>query len=210
MKLYNNIIVTLDIYGNMYFSMSENDDECYQLNINGKDELYLDYFKYTILDNISYPCKPFLVEENNLKKQVEKDLEELNELEDIDDEDEEEIYIPEDEDIYLEKEDDYNCDIFNADNDEFCDEYYFEFYSNNKNNANNTETKIIERNEDIGALYNSYIYKNTELILLSRSNSSTYIVKIFNDATILFRPIGSKEKKYYLVFESNIIKLVKQ
>lgn len=207
MKLCNNIVVSLDVIGNMYLSISENDDMCYQLGINGKDELYLDYFNYTILNNNIYPCKPFLVEENNLKKKVEEDLEELNELEDFDDEEEEEIYIPEDEDIFLEKEEEYNYDIFNEDEDEE-DEYYFDFYSNNKNN--NIETKIIERNEDIGALYNSYIYKNSELILLSRSHSSTYIIKIYNDNTILFRPIGSREKKYIIVLESNIIKLVKE
>lgn len=190
------IYISIDTIGNLYLSLLEYDNRCYQININARNELYLDHYDHNITSLDPWPCKPFLVEENNLKKKIETECAEEEE-----EDDEEEIYIPEEENIYLEAEE-YNDDIFDVNEDTINDEYDFDFFANNSN------MKVLERDNDIGALYNSYVYEDSKLIFMSRSNTA-YIVKLYNDATILFRPIGSREIKYNIIITDNNINILR-
>lgn len=194
------VIVSFDNYGNVFLSLNEYDDKCYQVCVDAKNRLYLDYYDHKIINkNYSFD-KKFLVEQKNLKKKIQEKMESAKEE---DDAEEEEIYIPEDEDLYLEGDEEYNDDIFDINDgiDEDNDESTFEFY---KNSQLTTTIQIMERDVSINSLYNTYVYENDSLVSMARSCFSAYILKIYDNGTILFRPIGSAEQPYKIKVDGNV------
>lgn len=194
------IHISFDKYGNLYLSNNKMDNECYQINVNNKNQLYLDYYNYNIIKKYENIYKKFGIEEQHLKKKINKEIENIK-IEDPEcDEEEEEIYIPEDESLYIENDNDNDND---NDNYNICynNGEDFEFFALATKKLN-----IFKRNENIQALYNTYVYVNNELQIMSRSIDSCYILKIYDDI-IYFRAIGSKEYKYKITTLDNKINI---
>jgi hypothetical protein len=203
--LDNHIHASFDNYGCIYFSFNEFDSKSYQLNINARNKLYLDYYDFNIQNKNVCFDKKFLIEQNKLKKKAQENINlAKQELED----EEDEIYVPEDEDLFLEGSEVVDDDIFDVNDGEETEgstESTFEFYNNSQIA---TSIKIMERDVEIDALYNSYVYEDNKLVSMARSCFSGYIIKLYNTGVIQFRPIGGKEINYRLTLTEYGLDLV--
>ena len=202
----NNIYISLDNYGNIYLSLEEHSARAYQICIDAKNRLYLDYYDFMVINKNLLIDKKFMVEQNNLKKRIKEEINAAKEEEDIDDDCVEDIIVPEIEDVVFENTNDDTDYIFDIDEgkDDDPNQTAFIVYSNN---AIKTPVSIEERDCYVNALYDTYIYENLQLVTVSRSHFSGYIIKIYSDGIIRFRQVGGREQSMKMVATDNGIEL---
>lgn len=201
--------IGFDSYGNVYLYF-DSLDKAYQLNVNGKNIPYLEPGQYNIIKRSNKNIGTFTIldSETSLKSKVDKHLEEEHAYDSDDDYDLDgdniSDYYPEDS-TYLHNDDLQHDDelidenMLNAYGD---DNLKFNFWSFSKDE----QISIYDiENEDIMALYDTYIYDNGQLIFKSNSKNgnSIYRLCIHLDGTILFRPIGYTERIFNILINSD-------
>lgn len=234
----NNIIecvLSFDIYGNLYiYTNNKKDSKTYQVNISGKNEIYLESNNYEILNKYDGKLNTFmLLDKNNSLKTKIKNLKIERNSENLDDnldhdeteyDSEEEYdlegdkikqdYYPEDND-HLDNNNDNDNDsdgteIYDEDNIKMYGQsnLQFSFWTQNIENDIDINERV---NGDIMALYDTYIYDNNDNLIFkssSRDASSIYRIKIYQRGDIFFRPIGYKEMKYKIINENDVLSFV--
>lgn len=182
--------ISFDFYGNLYFELN---DKSYQVNIDGQNRPVLDCGDYTIINtsnNITINKFNSIEASNILREKAKKTLEEDGESYDA----------------YTENYDyAINKNLNNSDNEIIDEDIENQYGNHNKpfNFTNNNSIIPINMREfgDICALYNSYIYNGTDVCFISTSSNETsyYVIKVYTNGNIQFRPIGYSEKLYKLV-----------
>jgi hypothetical protein len=188
--------ITFDVYGNLYIN------DTYQLNVDGCNIPYLESGEYNILDNKSKVKISKITEERFLLKEKVRDT---LKLDDNSSEEDEIDYYPENNEQYDQSSESEEI------NEDIIKKYGEHNIPFNFGNSAFGDDIIKERNNgDIMALYDTYLYDNNNLVFKSNSNdnSSIYVLKIWTDGSILFRPIGYKEAKYRVGSENDILSLV--
>ena len=177
----NKIPLSVDDNGNLYFT---HNDITSQVNIDNKNNIYLDADDYTILTKLNIPQNKFKVHE----------MEETEEDENNDDDD----YFPED----------ANIEEINNDQSEELDmseqeEYFMIYYKKNPIDV------WSRRNGDILSLYETYVYDDDLLFKTKHVNATpSYRLFVYKNGQIEFRPTGYPSKKYKLDISNNILKLI--
>jgi hypothetical protein len=192
------INIKFDTYGNIYLDTSNTTlslkYNLHQLNIDNKGDIYVESYNYQECDksvkfvgDISILKKHIIQELDYLEKITEGDVIESGEYI-IEQEDSEDIVI--DEDIVKKY---GHCN------------YKFDFNSSGKENIDIVQYE----NEEVSALYDTYIYIDDDLIYSSTSKISDSIYKIIirND-NIYIRQIGYKEKGYNILINNGLIEFV--
>jgi len=169
------INIFLDKYGNFYLDDS---GIYYQLNIDAKNNPYLEKYNYKILNDTS---SEYYSSKNKFKKNIKlfpcKNDKEYIILDDTTNSDDN-LYYPDIEDKYG-----YHNKPFKI---------YIKL--------DNIKIYDIE-DSDICALYDIILYKNDSIILISRSydESSVYEILIYDDNIIEFKLLGDKKKYYNII-----------
>lgn len=211
--------ITFDEYGGLYFS---DQSSTYQVNVSAKNTLYADKGNYTINSKTNIARNNFkLVErEHSLKRRVnEAEYDDDEEDEDDDEYQNIEKYYPEDLD-YTENLDNNSDDDVNNDGrfqydrlGDYIIEENIEMYGiDNKkfifSSSMNDEIVYSRVDGDISALYDTYIYDDTDQLRFksnSQDDSSIFRLKLYMSGTILFREIGGNEACYELSFDGETI-----
>lgn len=174
--------VIFDVYGNLYFQ----NDKIYCLEINGRNEPTLEE---TLLENTSVTqiqSKKFEVTTTSLKQLIQDEVSEL----DDDNEEEEPDYYPEDSNIIQDVQED--DDLYNTTVNES-----FEFSTKN----NNETVQLINYEDGIFALYDTYIYHEETLHYKTNYIAEVpalYRIRLYTNGDMYIRPIGYAEKLYKL------------
>jgi len=200
------IILNFDICGNAYLKVNENN--IYQINIDNKDEIYLEKGRYDILDTIKLSIE-------KLNQNVESDDEEFFDgIENIsDDEEYNDSYIK------AKREEEKEMLIESDDEDEETqtvklfpeDEKYEKQKSTNKKKftfASYTSECIdvnVRKYGDIKALYDTIVYDEKCNIIFKTfaDDFIMYRLNIYYDGRLVFRPIGGTNLHYAVSFDSN-------
>ncbi len=198
--------IYFDRYGSLYFRVN---DKLYQVNIDGRNNPYADRGDYSIIGNIvndKIKYGKFKVEPVNLlQKKVDRELNSDEESDEEDEDEQDQLIIEEEVNeesderiIYEELETKYGVH-----NKPFGFSYVDPSYEeripvNNRNNG------------DVDALYDTCIYNNHSPCFQSYSleEESIYKFRIFDNGEIYFKPMGYKEKKYELTYNSENSELV--
>lgn len=186
------VLVHIDICGNAYF---EYDNNISQLCIDRNDDPYLDFADYPIIEpdeKLSDVVRGTIIATDTFK--------------------DDRYFVEDNGKTFTRKniKDEYELEL----EDPYLDdaEIYFIFYEKNG------ESKIPHRqNGDVPALYDTYIYDDTEtetstLIFSSKINTdnSIYRAIIYKSGKFYFRPIGcTTEKSYKLHIVDNKVICVK-
>lgn len=197
----NGIYVSLDNFGNVYLSVNKHDDICYQICIDAKNRIYLDYYSFNVINKNLLADKKFMIEQNNLKKKIQKNVDDVKNEEDYDEDDDPDVIFPETVDVMFENSDPESDDIF-EDDDYDPHESTFVIYSN-KNDTN--VVAIEERDCYINSLYDTYIYDSTKLVTISKSFFSGYVLKINSNGILSFRQVGCREYNVRIVLRDGKI-----
>lgn len=180
--------VLFDEFGNFFL---KSQDHFYQLEINGAN---IPYFEQENPNQFTFNTKDKLnkiipLGENTLKKQVNKEIKEQ-------DENYEEYFYEKND--FNEEENSESDDFIDEDNDTKFGEFNTKFLFSAPDIFNYS---IVYHNEPIAALYDTYIYKDANLVFrsYSKTDHSLYILKI--DLTLdklSFRCIGSSDNVYQI------------
>lgn len=191
-----NSTLSFDVYGNAYLDLY---DSTFQINVDRYNNPIAEKGNYGIVSSLDKINKLMLTNNNKLKNDVNKYI-------DDEDENEDDInYFPE-YDEFIEIKSDDSDGIIYEDNINRYGKYNQRF--NFSSSSSDPLVGVYEReNGDITALYDTYYYKNG--IMYARSSSkndeSIYTMKIYDNGCVLFRPNGDKETKYYLSTKSDKI-----
>lgn len=217
-KQSKSLIISFDVFGNLYLHDNINSDKIYQLNISGKNIPYFDFGNYEIINGYEKKLGTFAFLDKNkslktkIKIKIEKEINDYEE-DNYNSDDEYDLdgdknidYYPEDNDHFDDNDD--SKESYDDGNQEIDEENIKLYgYDNQKftfwNNINDNPIPIFNRKDgDIMALYDVYIYDNDRLIFKSKSadNSSIYRFRINIDENddIYFRPIGYTEQQLKL------------
>lgn len=200
------ILCTFDKYGNIYFSLSENQEQLYEIVITNTNDIIcekyiqncdtydstLDYFDVNIGELVPFhnnsTLRGKIIKEHNDDDDNESDSDrEIND--DI-------------EKIYLQENLEFNEYINERPN---YDEPYFSF--NIISETKHISEKIIHDRESIHALYDTLIYQGTpesgNLIMKTTliNDHPLYRLCVYTSGDIKFRPIGSKDISYKLYYD---------
>lgn len=206
------VFVEFDTYGNLYFLNDEG--SCYQLNIDGKNNPFLDPGSYKIV-------QPFIENPNiNHMNPVTSDtlkgktLYDLAKEKNIDEDVVDDLmsYFPE-ESEYIEykntNSDDLIDELIDEDNVTMFGEYNRPFLFS-ENIPNSVPVRSREYG-DVAALYDTYVYDLEGLLKFKSSSSfdnSVYRLRVFEEGRIFFRPIGETEKEYKIMDENGQLSIV--
>ena len=199
--------VTFDSCGNVYI---EYEKKVYQVCINNKNDIYLDYADYSILSNNPIECGCIMEasRESNTKESLTDIIQPDNDQYDDSDEDE---YQDENDpygavgDNYYIEEKDYMFSVPTSD-------YYTpQFYFCKLSGSN--DIPVNDRNNgDVKALYDAFMYDENKCIFRSKliGEPPLYVVKIY-DNYINQRDIFDihTSKSYKVVFDGKYISLIK-
>ena len=208
------IISSFDFYGNLYFTSTG--DKSYQVNIDGKNNLFLEEGIYKILSNEEINRKGLVVTKgmDSLSNKILTENEncdnednEYNPYSDEDNEKEENDYYPEEDDYYLSDESDSETyDLIYEDIEKKFGNHNkrFNFFSIRKN-LDDDELINSREHGDVCALYDTYIYDHNMLCFKSsaQNNDSCYRIKLYSNGNIIFRPIGYSEQNYKLILDND-------
>lgn len=211
-NIYNNseadpirLKISYDYYGNVYidasclkedtFFLPSVKDYIYQLNIDGYNNLFMEPGTYKIYDT-DITKKTY--ELKHIEPKPKPESEPKLELEPTLEEEEEPEYFPEEDQYYINKNDDSDNEYIYEDI-----EKQYGVYNKRFNFSSSITCIPIEMREDgeVSALYDSYIYNNNNVCMVSNSaNEDTYYrIKLHMDTGIIqFRPLGGEEKTYKL------------
>jgi hypothetical protein len=196
--------ISFDFYGNLYFSYN---NITYQVNVNGKNILYLEPGEYKIIEHEEIINKTEIKPVKNINGS--NSLRELALKENCI---RDELY-PED-DEYIDEENLCNSDEII---DEDIETKYgahnkrFKFFNttpdSSENSSENNLMDIVHLREDgeVCALYDTYIYNNEMLYFKTNSSDdlSYYRIRVYLNGDIYFRPIGYSDKLYILTVNDN-------
>ena len=197
------IDVSFDFYGNLYFRLNNN---TYQLNVDAKNTPYLDHDNYDILNNNinnNINNNQFKLQKFNNYNTPYGTLSEKMQTMINDDS---HNFYPEDNTYYM-LDEETNQHLSTLDNEDIIDEDMEKQYGvfNKKfifshNSINDIIPINMRQNGDICALYDTYVYNETNLCFKSNSNDeiSYYRIRLYNNGDLFFRPIGYSEKLYKL------------
>ncbi len=196
---YTTLKMSFDNYGNLYF-----DDEkySYQVNIDGRNNLYVDKGEFKIDGNKNKRFSKLNVVGKGTKLK-EKTLIEVEKLDIFEEETIPEDYFPEDNE-YIETDITDSEGLINEDSISKYGLHNTEF--NFSSITNDLPIPIYMREDgDITALYDTYIYNNGSMCMKSSSKNaeSIYVIKVNCNGTINFRPIGCKEIEYHVLMNSD-------
>lgn len=203
------ILCTFDKYGNVYFSLSDNPNELYDLIITNKNTISCEKYNTNNEENRELSSEGINIGElvpfyNNMTLREKLIKEKMNEYEENNSDSDNETEITEDiQEKYMPEDLEFNEYINKRDN---CDEPYFSF--NTSSNAKDLENKLVFDREIIHALYDTLIYEgapdSANLIMKTTlvNDIPLYRLCIFTSGSIKFRPIGSSELSYKLNYDT--------
>jgi hypothetical protein len=200
--------ISFDMYGNLYLTIQ---DKSYQINVDGKNKPYAEPGEYKILENKKVRLNKIRLNDRGitLSNKAQHNIEKNN---DVVNEDREEFIFPEEQGYTVDNNSDsYGDDLIDEDNIMKYGEMNKHFDFSHINDSNNIPINNRE-DGDISALYDTYLYDKSRLCFKSSSkdNQSIYRIRLHNDGTFVFRPIGQREVVYklYLLSKSGNLKIL--
>jgi len=205
------VLCTFDKYGNIYFSLSDNPDELYDLTITDTNTILCEkYINQNNDNNQEFRSEDVNVGDlvpfyNNSTLRGKIIKEKLDDYEEDDYGSDTELDITEDvQRQYLQEDLEFNEYSSKRDN---CDEPYFSF--NVSSCSKDLEGSLVFDRETIHALYDTLIYDgipdSANLIMKTTlvNDMPLYRLCIFTSGDIKFRAIGSRELSYKLCYDAN-------
>jgi len=181
------IIILFDRYGNIYL---ENNNNLYELEIDKKNNPIITNINNNKQEEILNINKITINKNKLQQKIIDEDNEEYKEIED-----KEYTINGKIKEIIIDEDNINEYGIYNKP---------FIFYS-----PKYSETKIIDMDQNISALYDTYIYENNTLIFVSKSceEESIYRLILHTNGIIQFRNIGENNRQYRLNINNDTINI---
>jgi len=229
---YLPVNISFDLYGNLYFDISkiknneyfkdEINFNSFQINIDGRNNLYGDQGNFNILETKNNKLTKFKLTSEHSKLQFkamkelatkELDEEELETYDTFDDgEIDPDLIDPYEEELkyFPERNEFFETDVVSSDDiidEDLINSYGYHNLKFNFSHASDDATIPIYNREDgdITALYDTYIYQNDNLCFKSssRNDESLYTIKVHDNGILYFRPHGFREQQYKILFTKN-------
>lgn len=193
--------VLFDPYGNVYLDGSSYGTDpyfvvsdlplIYQINVDRHNKPFMEPGNYPVANDVVKPVHKLIpLGDGSLKKHTKKEKEHVMEEHEME---VEENYYPE--------KMEFMEDVVSEESEEFIDEDLLNKYGEHNvkfrfSGIQLENTMIVPReDENISALYDTYIYDKGVILFKSESQNeeSIYLMKIHTDGKLIFRPIGYRD-----------------